>query len=138
MGCGAGQVSQGERDMLERLGRDPGCPPCLNRCLGDRAYRSLRRVPPIGPRDLVARAWSPRSRLRRGGHGESTAPALGVETRASIVVAMNELRVLAPRAEDRSEFGAAAKLDLPIGGRVHNTQRTAFGGKPTSAERLAL
>ena len=92
--------------------------------------------------DLTQRSGGPGvescSRLRRGGHGESTALALGVQTRASIVVAVNELRVLAPRAEDRSEFGAAAKLDLPTGGRVHSTQRTAFGGNATSAERLAL
>jgi hypothetical protein len=70
------------------------------------------------------RPWSsppPRRRgpQRTGAQCESAAAAHGVETPASLVVAVNELRVLAHRAEDSTRVVGAAKHDLLIRGRLH-------------------
>ena len=53
-----------------------------------------------------------RHELRDGAQGESAAVTLGVETPASLEVAVNELRVLAHRAEDSARVGRAKKHGL--------------------------
>ena len=60
-----------------------------------------------------------RASLCAGAQCESAAAALGVETPASLVVAVNELRVLAHRAEDSTRVGGAAKHHLLGRGRLH-------------------
>ena len=91
--------------------------------------RARARTPGINAPARPGR-HTPRRRgpLRAGAQCESAAAALGVETQASLVVAVNELRVLAHRADDSTRVGGAAKHDLLIRGRLHGPERKASGG----------
>ena len=57
--------------------------------------------------------------VRNGGQREPVAAALGVQAAASLDVAVNELRVLAPRAEDSTRIDRAETLGPLWGGCSH-------------------
>ena len=66
--------------------------------------------------------------LLDGGRCEAAAATLGVETPASLEVAVNELGVLACRAEDSKCVGRAERRDLLRKVRLHRPERRASGG----------
>jgi hypothetical protein len=100
------------------------------------AYQLLRRRghPPaefaqsglIAPK--VVDAPMRRRTLRDSTQCESAAAALGVETPASLEVAVNELGVLAYRAEDSKCVGRAERHGLLRRVRLHRSERRASGG----------
>jgi hypothetical protein len=79
--------------------------------------------------------------LRDSAQCESAAAALGVETPASLEVAVNELGVLAYRAEDSKCVGRAEKGGLLRRVQLHKPERRASGGpkhRPNGYLRLRL
>ena len=76
--------------------------------------------------------------LRDSAQCESGAAALGVETPASLEVAVNELGVLAYRAVDSKCVGRAERHGLLRRVRLHGPERRASRGPRTSAECLPL
>jgi hypothetical protein len=66
--------------------------------------------------------------LLDGAQCEPAAATLGVETPASLDVAVNELRVLARRAKDATRVGGAEKDGLLGRGRLHLTSNVGHLG----------
>lgn len=89
----------------------------------------------------VVDAPTRRRLLRDSAQCESAAAALGVETPASLEVAVNELGVLAYRAEDSKCVGRAERHGLLRRVRLHRPERRASGGpkhRPNVYLRLRL
>jgi hypothetical protein len=88
--------------------------------------RSSRRAGLIAPK--IVAAPTRRRPLRDSAQCESATAAVGVETPASLEVAVNELGVLAYRAEDSKCVGRAERHGLPRRVRFHKPERRASGG----------